>query len=318
MTCREGRGAGGWVPPPIANGVYQTYLCHQASTKAQKDRVQRASKLVHTWRSGKSGHWRGTDTAPLPHTLPCVGSLPSGCCELEAFRIKWWSSNLTIFLSSGSCYSKLIKLEEWVVGTSGLRLLSQKQVTPWICNWHLKWEGGDSTVELIWYSLHADGVTIESNWKGPEDITKLHHVWKATSGVRVRQWSSKALTVEERVFPSQTNGLQSTQMAQHSGKSGSMWAEGSGVTSIQEGSFMEHWTWFQRQGFRIQRRSPSLGRTGQEHQILVSLTTKISTMRKHSAQPWKPQDQRTDLMAQERGMRVEISQTDTSPGLGAF
>lgn len=208
MTCREERGAGGWVPPPIANVVYQSYLCHQASIKAQKDRVQRASKLVHTWRSGKSGHCTGTDTAPLPHTLPCA-SLPSGCCELEAFRIKSWSSNLTIFLSSGSCCSKLIKPEEWVVGTSGLRLVSQKQVTPWICNWHLKWEGGDSTVELIWYSLHADGVTTEPNWKGPEDITKLHHVWKPTSGVRggevVMPWQWRSMISLHRLMVSKAH-----------------------------------------------------------------------------------------------------------------
>ena len=56
----------------ITNGqwVNQSCLCNEASIKTQKDRVQRASRLVNMWRLGRVAYWRERGNS-FPFPMPC-------------------------------------------------------------------------------------------------------------------------------------------------------------------------------------------------------------------------------------------------------
>ena len=110
--------------------------------------IQRAFMLVDVWRCRKSRAPGENMDAPcsFPHTLSCVSLYLNLYNELAKVSKVYFLS-----LSSVSCSSKLINLQEGVTGTSNLYSHSQwsEAHRTWTCSWYLKWGQCCDTEPLI-------------------------------------------------------------------------------------------------------------------------------------------------------------------------
>ena len=104
----------------MVNDLINLTFINKTSKKTLKGwvPVQRASRLVNTWRRRVSGTLREHgNSMPFPQTLLCH-LFHLAVSELYCFIINWSSRKQNVSLSSVSRSSKLIKPEEEVVGTS--------------------------------------------------------------------------------------------------------------------------------------------------------------------------------------------------------
>lgn len=107
-----------WRLSSVAKGqwFHQSCLCHEASMKTQKDKVQRTSMLVTTRRRAQRGR-----ASSFQHSLPCALLHWLFICILD--NILQYPSHKLLSVSkwfSEFCEApgKLVTTEEGVVGTS--------------------------------------------------------------------------------------------------------------------------------------------------------------------------------------------------------
>ena len=115
------RGARDW-------GSIWSCLCDEDFIKVLKYGVQRAAKLVNTsivWYAVRVVHPNSMETeAPAldpsgSHPLCCL-HLALHLCPLSYFLLHSKPVNVSVFLSSVSCFSRWLNPRRWVLGTSNL------------------------------------------------------------------------------------------------------------------------------------------------------------------------------------------------------